>query len=359
MFKSPFGITRVKLADLVFFQRRLKLKLADLFQTRIMLDHTFICICAIAAFVFIHRLFNVPFDDISLASDLESIRLAYDIDAVINAKALFTPAHVQSYYAETTDRDYALLDGLAGSGMHTRLQGMQQTAYVMHEIANTKAKKVLEIGSGKGHCSLWLANAIHDVHFTGVDLLQRHVQAANAAKGELRNVAFVHGDAANIGEEHYDLIFGVESLCHLDTQLKMQQFIRRAAVKLSAGGRLIVIDGFRSATFHNASADQQLAMQLAEYGFRIQQMHSKSDWIDACAASGLSLVENLDLTAQALPFWVFGWRASRVLLRFPRFVRWLTSVRPQTAANLLSVATTAHAMRDSGAAEYGVLVFTR
>ena len=69
-------------------------------------------------------------------------------------------------------------------------------------------------------------------------------------------------------------------------------------------------------------------------------------------AVGLHLIKNVDLTSEALPFWTTGWRLARIALRLIPFVRYL-----RLSGNLLSVATTAHAMR--GAAEYGELVFQR
>ena len=307
------------------------------------------------AYTISYNFFNAPLDDTSLASDLASVRQAFDVEFLLSEKELFTTGYVESYYSETTDN--ALLELLMGTGMHTRLDGMQQAGYVMHEIATVQAQTVLEVGSGKGHCSLYLARVLHGVQFTGLDLLQRHIQVATAAIGDRRNITFVRGDAGDLSDEPYDIIFGVESLCHMDTAGKLQGFVRQAAAKLNAGGRLIIIDGFRSATFQWASADQQLAMQLAEAGFRIRKMPSRADWIAAGEDSGLVLVSDYDLTDEALPFWTLGWRISRAVFRVPYFVRWLASVRPQTAANLLAAAMTAHALRDS--AEYGVLVFEK
>ena len=99
---------------------------------------------------------------------------------------------------------------------------------------------------------------------------------------------------------------------------------------------------------------------LAESGFRISAMPSKALWKKLAAAHGFVLIRELDLTHEALPFWVLGWRMARVVLLFPALVRpvmGLSEACRETAANLMSVATTAHAMRDRAAAEYGMLVF--
>jgi len=317
-----------------------------------------ITVSAIVVYLLASWYLNVIPDDNSLVTDLQRIRDVYDIDAILRDKALLSTEHVRSYYDATTERDYALLELFMGSGMHTRLQGVQQAAFIMHEIAEIQAERVLEVGCGKGHCSLWLARAMQDVHFSGMDLLPRHVETAIAASCDLENTSFFQGDALHLSDERFDIIFGVESLCHIDTPEKLWYFIQQATAKLNAGGRLVIIDGFRSPTFDIASPEQQLAMLLAESGFKIRSMPSKMDWIELCTEAGLTLVMDLDLTAQAMPFWSLGWRISRLIVGIPYFVRWLITYRPQTASNLLSVSMTAHAMRDSGAAEYGMLVFT-
>jgi hypothetical protein len=82
----------------------------------------------------------------------------------------------------------------------------------------------------------------------------------------------------------------------------------------------VIIDGFRSSNFDQASPDQQLAMRLAESGFRVQKMPSKADWVREAAEVGMKLTKELEMTNEVLPFWTLGWRVSRAVLRFPSLV---------------------------------------
>jgi 2-polyprenyl-3-methyl-5-hydroxy-6-metoxy-1,4-benzoquinol methylase len=307
-----------------------------------------------------------------LFQDLKILRRAYDVDTLIQKD--FCSKDVGVYYSETTDRDYMLLELFVGPGLHSRLRAKypilsfaghsRQPAYVMNEIANINAQQVLEVGFGRGYCSFYLAGMLPHVNFTGMDLIPRHVEVANAScvQGGYRNVKFVQGDATvdlSALQGHFDVIFGVEALCHMDHISKVRLFLGQVSKKLRNGGRLVIVDGFRSSNFEKSSLNQQLAMKLAECGFRIRKMPSKADWIQAAAEVGMKQIRDIDLTQEALPFWTLGWRVSRAVLRFPWVVRWVAASsvsREQTAANLLSVASTAHAMRDSGTAEYGVLV---
>ena len=78
------------------------------------------------------------------------------------------------------------------------------------------------------------------------------------------------------------------------------------------------------------------------------------------------MVRDVDLTAEALPFWERRWWYVHAALRWPRLFRramnaagrW-TAAREEALANVLAVATMAHALTDRSAAEYGLLVFRR
>ena len=313
-------------------------------------------------------------DDEALVEDLWRARKAFEgVGGLLTGQAGYDKEDVVEYYRETTDRDYQFLESLQGPGMHTRLSHVTQEMIVLNEIATTRRSlrepmNVLEVGCGRGCCTLFLAGALPGVKFTGVDLVERHVEVAKReceARGLQGNATFAVGDAAEgvdgLGLGRFHLIFGVESLCHMDTKEKVEEFARQAERMLAPGGKLVIVDGFRCRNWKMASADQQAAMRLAESGFKIRAMPSKADWIFAGHEHGLIFSKSSDLTEEALPFWRLGWRAARAVLRYPMMVRFFarsSPARTQSAGNLLAAAMVAHALR-SGAAEYGVLVLEK
>lgn len=309
------------------------------------------------------------------------------MDGILAAKDYFTSDDADAYYTRTTDVDYRALEMCVGPGMHTELSApfpimrfgghTRQAVMVLSEVvAVTEAAEqqlvelgddaavdsranVLEVGFGRGYCTMFLAGLMPHVCFQGVDRVQRHLQLGQLAcvKGGYSNVELFVGDGAEflsaVSDTVYDVVFGVESLCHLDTTAKLKAFVSNASRRLAfPGGRLVIVDGFRSAGFASASEDHRTAMRLAECGFRIRRMPSKAEWVQEAKEVGLHLIRNTDLTSEALPFWTLGWRLARSILRLVPFVRVLG-----VTDNLLSVAMTAQALR--GAAEYGVLVFQR
>lgn len=281
---------------------------------------------------------------------------------------------VRGYYRHTTSRDYALLRWVTGSeAMHTRLSApplTAQGALILGELRAGRATRVLEIGCGRGADLVALAVLAPDITFHAVDLMPEHVAAtrAAAARAGATNVAAYVGDGRcwRPPAARYDAVFGCESLCHLDTPVGgLRTFLRHLATHClpqGGGGRLIVLDAFRSATFaHHDHGQARRAMRRAEAAFCIDAMPSRARWARLASAAGLRTVHWRDLTDEALTFWEDARRwAGRVHRWAPaRLLAWYTGSaarRRSTGDNLQAARDVALALRDRAAAEYGLLV---
>jgi SAM-dependent methyltransferase len=265
----------------------------------------------------------------------------------------------------------------SGIGLHSKLlfpkpifsvaSTSAQAVLVLKEIGHTHAKKVLEIGCGQGFCTIFLATLCPNVFFHGIDIVPRHIDIATRYKesGAFTNTEFSLCDATrfdNLPPNRFDLIFSVEALCHLDTSHKRHDFLTHAYNRLGRRGRIVIIDGFRSLNFDKSSANQQTAMCLAEAGFRIRKMPTKNEWIDLARDLNFELIEDRDLTREVLPFWRLGWRMARFILKFSYFLKYMKRFNmgmEQTTGNFISIVTTAHAFRDRGTAEYGMIILQK
>lgn len=338
------------------------------------------CIAAawLGAVLVCHRMLVVLSADLcerELELDLQRIKRTLGAAYARYESKGFSVSDVVFYYRNTTQRDYKKLERVLGPGMHTRLRtkepikdqwgGMRQAALVLSEIGKIPNHRVLEIGCGKGHCSLALASIVDEISFEGMDLLEDHVlQArANAELGMLRNVTFFQGDACSMDHSRtgYGLVFGCESLCHVADMGGIDRLVHRVSDMLVEGGLFIVIDGFRCAQFDNHPAQYRQAMLLAESGFRINRMYSTNEWAVACSSHGLRLISGKDLTEEAIPFWAMGWRMARLAFLFPSATKWYmgsSAARRETVSNMVSITTVAHAM-GGGTAEYCMLVFRK
>jgi len=281
------------------------------------------------------------------------------------------------YYNTTTERDYRILQFFRGPGMHSTLclpapvlrsaATSVQPTMILAKIHKSQCQSVLEIGCAHGYCTLFLANLCPNVVFKGIDIVPRHIEIANQYRQDqcYVNTTFEICDAISIDvfeDETFDLIFAVEALCHLDTSAKRHDFLTCASKRLNKDGKIVIIDGFRSPTFAQSSTEQQRAMQIAEKGFRINEMVSKSAWKHLANDLNFEVLEDVDLTQEVLPFWQQGWRIARFILNFTYLLKCVgvfSKAAKQSSSNLLSIATTAHAFKDRGAAEYGMITLQK
>lgn len=304
---------------------------------------------------------------------------------------------VIDYYRSTTGIDYRILQHFIGHGMHSFMTAKhpilnqcgntRQGIMIMGEIRAVRASRdsaalpgvetmgpsplngrprVLEVGCGRGHCSLLMAGLCEGTDFYGIDLLESHVGIAkrSALIGRYENVSFgcmdikdfpICGTNANT----YDAIFGCESLCHMDTYHDMDLFVRVARNLLRRNGRVIICDGFRGHSYTQCNTVQKDCMMIAESGFSIRDMPSTASWTTCFESHGFRLVDYIDLTMDVLPFWTLGWRVSRILLMIvPCLFRYLYSIPrlQHSIHSMVSAMTVAQSLR-SGAADYGIIVF--
>jgi len=193
------------------------------------------------------------------------------VDGILASKDYFTSEDADAYYTRTTDVDYRALELCVGPGMHTELRApfpilnfgghtRQAVAVLMEVVAVTERDErslveldaedvkdatdanVLEIGFGRGYCTLFLAGIMPHIRFHGVDRVQRHVQLGQlgCVKGGYANVELFFGDGAEflsaVSDTVYDVVFGVESLCHLDTTAKLKAFLSNVSRRLAFPG---------------------------------------------------------------------------------------------------------------------------
>jgi SAM-dependent methyltransferase len=157
---------------------------------------------------------------------------------------------------------------------------------------------VVELGCGEGFNTLRLAHAHPELRFLGLDLLPEH--AARAAGAGTPNAGYAAADFAHLplAPGSVDLAFSVESLAHaLDTSAAL------AAVRtaLSAGGRLVAIELFRTAEFDALPVELQHAGTVVEALIAVPPLHTLPGWLDLAARAGLRQVGTRDLTGAALP----------------------------------------------------------
>lgn len=176
-----------------------------------------------------------------------------------------------------------------------------QIREISAQIEATKAKTVLELGSGVGFNVLALGRKHRDIEITGVDLLPQQVKTARKRAGAAANLRFVQASYEDLPHDLHraDLVFAIETLCHATDP---DTVARQIAATLVPGGRFVMYDGFRRPDFDAAAEDVITAARLFEVTMAVTNGFWRlSDWQSALERAGLRVLHMQDLTRDSIP----------------------------------------------------------
>lgn len=242
---------------------------------------------------------------LTLARALELIDKTFGIDRMLadQGKDVLAPYYRQSRIGY--DRVHSELGCMHAAinpeGVYDPAGFLVQPRCVSEQIAGIGAARVLELGCGMGYNSLWLAPRHPAVEFTGLDLMESHVQAAEGRRGANRNLSFMQGSYEPVPEGlgTFDLVFAIETLCYAQQVDMVCAAIARA---LRPGGRLVMFDGFRTGDIADWPPEMQRATQLYEIGVAVNRgFFGIGAWEAGLQRAGLRLLVEEDLTGAVLP----------------------------------------------------------
>ena len=275
-----------------------------------------------------------------------------------------TPAGIRRYY-QRSRLGYRYVHSEHGA-MHMALNpdgafdraGYEGQALLVHERLPDGARDVLELACGNGYNLRLLAERNPGVHFVGVDLVAAQVRRARAALDDHQDADAVQGDFQSLAfhDAGQDCVYVVESLCHATD---LARALGEVARVLRPGGRLVVIDGWRSARFDELPAIVREATVAVERAMAVSDGQALGAWKRTAAGCGLRVSEELDLTAQIAPNLA---RLAAIAERFvsrPRLARAARLVAPEA---LLMNAVAAYLMAlvvQAGGHTYRLLTLER
>ena len=167
---------------------------------------------------------------------------------------------------------------------------------INQEIHKNQYADVVELGSGRGANSFYLANKNPNLTIKAVDLSTRPL----AKYTSLTNIEFFNRDFHNldfIQDESVDLAFGIETFCHSDNKEKLFSEIYRI---LKPEGRLFIFDGYRI-TKTNLNKMVEKASVLVEHGMAVNKFEVTNDIESKATTAGFTLETKEDLSMNILP----------------------------------------------------------
>jgi SAM-dependent methyltransferase len=154
------------------------------------------------------------------------------------------------------------------------------------------ARRVLDIGCGRGTSSYLIATAFPQAHVIGLDLLPDHIAVAHTLYINTPNLAYVTGDAMQLdfADRSFDRALCLEAAFHFSDR---GRFLRELARVLESGGRAVIVDFmWKNDAARRLCEDD--ATRLVRAAWQWENFDSVRAYQDHARASGFAIETCLD-----------------------------------------------------------------
>ncbi len=184
-----------------------------------------------------------------ITQKLENIRKVFDINRVIGLKT--DKAYIQKYYKINkipyslfhTNTDLIYM-GVSRDGIYKEDDLLEAARTVEKYLKELNGSKVLELATGRGANSFYLAQRFPAVKFCGLDISGGQLDYAFKKARRVNNYHPEFGDYHDLSRfenRSFDIVFVVEALCYSTDKDKVLAEVYRV---LKKGGVFIIFDGY-------------------------------------------------------------------------------------------------------------------
>lgn len=270
-----------------------------------------------------------------LAEDLNRINRVFKIEQVLrDADRDLTLAYYKQSefgYRNFHSQEGSIHLALNEDGIFNPDGYYAQPRRVSQHLQTLQAKTVLEVGSGKGFNSIFLAKQHPEMQFTGVDRSAFHISLSRKQARGLPNLTFQTGqfDQLNFADQSFDLVFAVECFCYA-TALKAS--LAEVGRVLKPGGRFILFDGWRKPGFELQESALQTATRLVEISMAVTAGFAVIDeWITTAEQVGFRVLQRDNICNLTMPnllslqtlsrrYFRLIWRANLIARLLPKYL---------------------------------------
>jgi arsenite methyltransferase len=238
-------------------------------------------------------------DDLELC--LRQVADIFDVSSIIDERQ--DKAQIMSYYSAnvlTYRLSYSwegfIHCGISYDGKREKEDLKAQARIIEQCIRKMNAMRVLELGSGFGANSAYLARRNPHVTFDAVDFSTKPLKRFY----KIRNLRFHNGDFHDLSifeDEAYDIAFVIEALCHSTNKPEVLSEVEK---KLRPGGIFVVIDVYQTDRATPLSQPEDLMWKLITRGAASEPFERVSD-VETYMRKVYSMVATENLSPYVLP----------------------------------------------------------
>ncbi len=240
-----------------------------------------------------------------LSFRLNQIKKVFDTDTIIHIQP--TTTLIASYYKVSklayslfANKDFIHM-GISRSGKYSKKDLLEQAKLVDKYIQSLKAKGVLELATGRGANSEYLAKKHPDISFEAVDLPDGQIDFASAKAKKLKNFHPQEGDYHDLSgypNNSFDIVFIIEALCQSTNKQKLFSEVRRV---LKNKGIFMIFDGYCSRKESLLTTEELLAKKLTERCFAVPSFDFYQEFKDTLLKSKFKILEEEDASQLIMP----------------------------------------------------------
>ena len=192
----------------------------------------------------------------------------------------------------------------------------------------------MELATGKGASSVYLAKKFPDVAFYALNLADGQLDIAKKKACSVKNFYPDEGDYHDLSRYStgsFDIVFIFDALCYSNDKGKVSEEVHRI---LKPGGLFVVIDGYSTRTDQDLTETELLGIHLMEKGMVVEKFEQYSKVKNDVLSKGFSIVSEEDTSTLILPsLYRFEVLAYRGFFKFPKLGKLLARILPQDFVN--------------------------
>lgn len=266
-----------------------------------------------------------------LAHKLEQIKQVFDPQELLSLR--LDKNYIQKYY-KANKLAYSLFHsysdqvhmGISRDGVYKEKDLQEAARTIEKYITEPDALKVLELASGRGATSVYLAKKYPHSIFFGIELtLQQLIFAQKKAKNQPNYLPSL-GDYHNLSRHppaSLDIVFVIEALCHSEDKTKVFSEVKRV---LKKEGIFIIIDGYRQKSTHGVTSDEIRGMRLTEIGMAVTHFEVYPNVITKARKAGFHVLSSENASQFILPTLHRFERLAERFFKYPRLAKIITKI---------------------------------
>jgi SAM-dependent methyltransferase len=221
---------------------------------------------------------------------------------------------------------------LSADGRYHRDGCYLQPRMIDNIIRDTQAQRVLELCSGNGFNTIYLAKNNPQVRFEAIDLMPGHIKQSRQKSSSLANIRWQVGNVEQLDypDQAFDLVYVIESLVHVPNPSKA---LSEAYRVLKPGGRMINFDCYLKHDLAELEPKQRTALRIDQNCVALLGLMQVKAFAAAAQDAGFKISILEELSDYALPDLRRLNRLVGLVFAIPRLTKVIVRSLPAEAKN--------------------------